>query len=123
MKNHLNVFQRAAQCLLVPDASFDKIDVPADLFDIPAVTRREVIDDPHLAATGFIQTVRHPSEGVMRILGIPGTWSDSQPNVTSMAPRLGQHSREVLMQAGFAEQEVDRLIAACVILQDSDCPD
>lgn len=83
--------------------------------DIPAVnipTLDELIDDPHLKAVGLIHKVQHPSEGPLNLVGAPGTWSASPPIFSHLPPRLGEHTREVLTQAGFVSAEIDRLVAA-----------
>ena len=44
-------------------------------------------------------------------MAVPGTWSASQPKVTRLAPRLGEHSREILAEAGLSDKEISALIA------------
>ena len=39
-----------------------------------------------------------------------GTWSGTPPTIRRLAPRLGEHSREVLAEAGYDAGEIDRLI-------------
>ena len=39
------------------------------------------------------------------------TWSESTPEPVRLAPRLGEHSVEVLEQAGYAPDAIDALIA------------
>lgn len=72
--------------------------------DIPAVrlaTIDSLIDDPHLKAVGFFDEVEHPTEGRIRAMRSTGRWSVSQPNPERPAPRLGQHTSEVLTLAGL----------------------
>jgi crotonobetainyl-CoA:carnitine CoA-transferase CaiB-like acyl-CoA transferase len=42
---------------------------------------------------------------------MPMSWSDSTPEPARPAPRLGEHSVEVLRQAGFSDAEIDELVA------------
>jgi crotonobetainyl-CoA:carnitine CoA-transferase CaiB-like acyl-CoA transferase len=72
----------------------------------------DIVADPHLAATGFFRTVQHPTEGTIRSMAVPSEWSESQPEYRRHAPRLGEHTREVLREAGYAKDKVDRLIAS-----------
>jgi crotonobetainyl-CoA:carnitine CoA-transferase CaiB-like acyl-CoA transferase len=82
--------------------------------DIPCVRLNQLddlIDDPHLRAVGFFQEIDHPTEGRLRLTGIPSRWSKSRPKVDRPPPRLGEHSLEVLREAGLTPAEIDRLIA------------
>lgn len=83
--------------------------------DIPAARMQSIDDivaDPHLAATGFLAELEHPSEGRLRVTGVAADWSDSPPRITKHAPRLGEHTREILREAGHDEAQIDALIAA-----------
>jgi crotonobetainyl-CoA:carnitine CoA-transferase CaiB-like acyl-CoA transferase len=85
--------------------------------DIPVMPMHDVqslMADPHLHAVGFLQTVEHPTEGRMRSIGVPSTWSKSQPRVTRQAPRAGEQGREVLAEAGYGRAEFETLLAAGV---------
>jgi crotonobetainyl-CoA:carnitine CoA-transferase CaiB-like acyl-CoA transferase len=69
----------------------------------------DIVADPHLAAIGYLKTVEHPSEGRIKTLGIPSEWSESQPEYRRHAPKLGEHTREVLREAGVAEERIAEL--------------
>jgi crotonobetainyl-CoA:carnitine CoA-transferase CaiB-like acyl-CoA transferase len=81
--------------------------------DIP-VQRMNAIDDivgdPHLAATGYFREVDHPSEGRIRSMAVPSEWSESAPEYRRHAPRLGEHTRELLGEAGLSAAEIEALI-------------
>lgn len=83
----------------------------ADMPVMPMYSIESLMDDPHLNAVGFLDVVEHPTEGRMHSIGVPSTWSKSQPRVTRHAPLLGEHGREVLREAGYGEREIDRLLA------------
>jgi crotonobetainyl-CoA:carnitine CoA-transferase CaiB-like acyl-CoA transferase len=70
----------------------------------------DIVADPHLKAIGYLQAVDHPSEGRINILAVPSEWSESSPEYRRHAPRLGEHTREVLREAGLSDQEVSTLI-------------
>ncbi len=83
--------------------------------DIPAVrlnTPETLIEDPHMQAIDFFKLVEHPSEGRIRVMGMPQTWSESQPEVTREAPLLGEHSVELLGEYGLGKDEIAALLAA-----------
>ena len=69
------------------------------------------MDDPHLKATGFFQEVDHPTEGRLRQMSVPTRWSDWTPGEPGPAPTLGQHTGEVLREAGVPEPVIERLLA------------
>jgi len=85
--------------------------------DIPAGrlhTLESLLEDEHLAAVGFFERREHPSEGPVINLRPPAHWSRTPLEVRRLAPRLGEHSAEVLREAGFATAEIDALAAAGV---------
>ena len=92
-------------------ALLNEADVPV----MPMHDLHSVLTDPHLAATGFFSIVEHPSEGAIRSMRVPMTWSETSAQPIRQAPRLGEHSVEVLQQAGFTPQEIDALIADGVL--------
>jgi len=56
----------------------------------------DLLDDPHLVATGFWQMFEHESEGAMRLPSNPIALSASPPSIRRLPPRLGEHTEEVL---------------------------
>ena len=85
-----------------------------DRRNIPAMsvnTLDALITDPHLNAVKFWQTVEHPSEGTLRLPGIPASYSKTPGAIRRLPPRLGEHSVEILREAGFAPQDIDALLA------------
>jgi crotonobetainyl-CoA:carnitine CoA-transferase CaiB-like acyl-CoA transferase len=89
--------------------------------DIPWMamnTLDDLIDDPHLAQTGFFLRMQHPSEGTLTTTGLPTRFSASVPGIPQPAPRLGQHSAQILHEAGYSEAEIARMAADGVTLLD-----
>jgi crotonobetainyl-CoA:carnitine CoA-transferase CaiB-like acyl-CoA transferase len=91
-------------------ALFERADVPA----MPLHSPESLLADPHLQASGFFGLVDHPSEGQLRQMAYPGTWSDTQPAATRHVPRLGEHSDEVLRELGYSEDRIAALIESGV---------
>jgi crotonobetainyl-CoA:carnitine CoA-transferase CaiB-like acyl-CoA transferase len=76
-----------------------------------------LIDDEHLAGVGFFHAMQHPTEGAVRMVGIPSRWSDASPSIRRHTPNLGEHTDDVLNEAGFARAEVDALMASGAAVQ------
>jgi crotonobetainyl-CoA:carnitine CoA-transferase CaiB-like acyl-CoA transferase len=87
----------------------------ADIPVMPLNSLDSLLEDPHLIATGFFSVIDHPSEGRIRTMRVPSRWSESEPDEPRPAPRLGEHSVEVLKEAGYAGDETDALLKAGVI--------
>ena len=81
----------------------------ADIPVMPMHTLETILDDPHLKAVEFFKTVEHPVEGRIRQMQVPSTWSVTQPVAGGPAPTLGQHGQEILREAGFFPDEIERL--------------
>ena len=81
----------------------DRIDVP----NMPAQSLEELVDDPHHWQNSFFREVDHPSEGRLRMMGSPTRWNHSPLPGLSPAPRLGQHSREILRSLGVDDAQLD----------------
>jgi crotonobetainyl-CoA:carnitine CoA-transferase CaiB-like acyl-CoA transferase len=68
-----------------------------------------VFADPQVQARGMVVNVDHPTLGTVQALGSPIKMSATPPDPSRRAPLLGEHTDEVLLQAGFSQDEIDRL--------------
>ena len=82
-------------------------------------TLDDLIDDPHLQATGFWNLIKHPTEGTLRFPNFPVTFSESPADIRRLPPRLGEHSREILQEAGLAGDEIDAMLASGATMESS----
>jgi crotonobetainyl-CoA:carnitine CoA-transferase CaiB-like acyl-CoA transferase len=84
-----------------------------DQADIPCMLMHDIdslLKDPHLLAVGMLQHVEHPSEGRMLEIGVPFSFSGSPGlSVQKPAPLLGEHSVQVLTEAGFDCKAIEAL--------------
>jgi len=80
--------------------------------DIPHARINAIEDlrgDPHLHAVGFFESYRHPHEGDLVRTRHPVEFSATPASVRRPAPRLGEHTAEVLREAGLDEATIGRL--------------
>ncbi|TQV81236.1 CoA transferase [Exilibacterium tricleocarpae] len=71
-----------------------------------------LIDDPHLKASGFWQLFEHPTEGTLRMSKPPINFEKTPAEIRSLAPALGENSRDVLRAAGYSPEQIEALAAA-----------
>nr|WP_294501314.1 CoA transferase [uncultured Rhodopila sp.] len=66
----------------------------------------ELFDDPYLIETNYFEPYDHPVEGSVVVPAIPARFSASPPNVHRLWPVLGEHTSEVLKEAGCSEEQI-----------------
>ena len=71
-----------------------------DIPVMPMMKLDDLLTDPHLAATGAWLDMDHPLEGRLRQLRPPVRMSDTPTGLFRPAPRLGEHTAEVLAELG-----------------------
>ena len=71
----------------------------------------QVFDDPQVKHIGLVREVDQPGLGTVRMLGFPFGVGGVRPPVRRPAPRLGEHTREVLGELGIGASEIERLTA------------
>jgi len=87
----------------------------------PVLTRSEMINHPQIEANRTLLESHHPNAGHLRQARLPAVFSEQQKTSVTPAPGMGQHTREILENAGFASTEIEKLISqrAAVCQQDS----
>ncbi|MFN0038709.1 MAG: CaiB/BaiF CoA transferase family protein [Burkholderiales bacterium] len=83
-------------------ALLEKADIPVSAMN----SIEDVVNDPHLNDSGFFYAEDHPSEGRLRAMRTPTSWSATPTGTPGPAPRLGEHSAEVLREIGFSDSEI-----------------
>src|SRR5690349_4323084 len=83
-----------------------------DAHDIPCGPINDyahVFADPQVRAREMVVETEHPSLGRMRTLGSPIKMTRTPPDVGRRAPLLGEHTDEVLREAGYGDEEIAAL--------------
>lgn len=78
----------------------------------PIATVREALESPQAAARGLVVEQESPAVGIARTVAQPLNLTATPPSYRRPPPMLGQHSREILQELGFAAGEVSALFEA-----------
>jgi len=88
----------------------------ADIPSGPVNSLSAVPRDDHLAAVAFFPEFDHPSEGRLRMARPPVRFGAADCGMRQPAPRFGEHSREILREAGLDEAAIADLLARKVAI-------
>jgi crotonobetainyl-CoA:carnitine CoA-transferase CaiB-like acyl-CoA transferase len=81
----------------------------------PVKTVREFAEDPQAKHNRTVFDAEHPEAGTMRYVRYPGHLSETPACLYRHPPRLGEHSVEVLQEAGYSSAEVEQLLQDGVV--------
>jgi crotonobetainyl-CoA:carnitine CoA-transferase CaiB-like acyl-CoA transferase len=84
---------------------FDANDIPCG----PINDYEQMTHDPQVVARRMVLETEHPALGRLRTLGSPLKMSGTPPEPGRRAPLLGEHTTDVLLQAGYTEAEIAEL--------------
>ena len=76
----------------------------------PVLGLHEVASDPQADALGVFPTIHSPDIGPYRTVAAPMRFADVQVGPKGPAPKLGQHTREILSEAGHGIEEIEALV-------------
>jgi crotonobetainyl-CoA:carnitine CoA-transferase CaiB-like acyl-CoA transferase len=83
----------------------------------PVYGYADLVQDPQIRHNGTFVTYDHPTEGRVTVPGFPYRFSATPPRIDRGAPLVGEHTREVLTEAGLAEREIEELFAAGAVTE------
>jgi formyl-CoA transferase len=103
----ITVAQPRAHWLALLDAN----DIPCG----PINDYAQVFADPQVLARGMVVETDHPALGHIRTLGSPIKMSATPPDVSRRSPQLGEHTDDILTEAGYTASEINALRSARAI--------
>jgi formyl-CoA transferase len=86
--------------------TFDRAGIPCG----PINDYAEAFANPQILARDMVVEVSHPTLGQLRTVGAPVKMSETPPNVHRRAPLLGEHTREVLREVNYSDEEIAALL-------------
>jgi crotonobetainyl-CoA:carnitine CoA-transferase CaiB-like acyl-CoA transferase len=84
----------------------------ADIWVGPVYNYAELVADPQVIHNGTFVEYDHPTEGRVKTPGFPIKFSKTPSAVNRGAPLAGEHSREILKETGYTEDQIDEFIRA-----------
>lgn len=105
----LNAFVRD-ELLKKTTAEWQELLKIADIPVFPMHTLESLIDDPHLREIGFFSEKQHPHVGTIRETAVPSEWHGTPPSNYRAPPLLGEHTHEVLSQAGYSDEKIQDMV-------------
>jgi len=82
--------------------------------DVPAVMAQsgdDVIYDPHCDANNFFTQITDPEFGPVRLPGVGPQFSQMTGIIRRHAPKLGEHTEEVLSELGYSQEQITAFLA------------
>jgi len=88
-----------------------------NLLAAPVQDYEDLVNDPQVVANAYIQEVERPGHQPVRMVGVPVKFSKTPGEIRRLAPALGEHTHEVLLECGLTQGEIDELEGEGVIRQ------
>ncbi|MFJ5036303.1 CaiB/BaiF CoA transferase family protein [Streptomyces parvulus] len=112
------IFARTAARLLTrPSRHWLDAFAAAGIWAGPVYGYADLVQDPQIRHNGTFVTYDHPTEGRVTVPGFPYKFSATPPRIDRGAPLVGEHTREVLTEAGLVEREIEDLFAAGAVAE------
>ena len=87
---------------------FSELQVPAAKIN----GLEELLDDPQLASSDFFKHMTHPTEGDIVMPDLPVRSSETRTEIRRLQPKLGEHSAEILREAGMSDADIETMRAS-----------
>jgi crotonobetainyl-CoA:carnitine CoA-transferase CaiB-like acyl-CoA transferase len=81
----------------------------ADILATPVQEYHDILNNEQALANGYITEMNHPQLGKVRVVGTPLTLSETPLTTTNVPPELGQHTEDILLEAGYSWEDIATL--------------
>jgi crotonobetainyl-CoA:carnitine CoA-transferase CaiB-like acyl-CoA transferase len=72
---------------------------------MPVKSFSEACEDPQIKNRNMVVKINHPKFGVIQNVASPIKYSKTPLEITSLAPTLGQHTKKILREIGYSEED------------------
>lgn len=80
----------------------------ADIVSAPVNTLLEASQDPNVVANDYVREIEYPeAERTLKVHGSPWKFSETPPAQANKAPKLSEHTTEILSELGYSQSEID----------------
>ena len=83
----------------------------------PVLSVGDMLADPQTKAREMVVETEHQRLGPVQTIGFPVKFSETPAGIERGAPTLGQHTTEVLLELGYSDSDIGRLVADNVVIR------
>ena len=83
----------------------------------PIQDMADVVRDEQVEASGMLPRVEHPEIPDYRAIAMPIRWDGDRPETTPIPPGVGEHTREILSELGYGDEQVAALVADGIVFE------
>ncbi|UFU06192.1 CaiB/BaiF CoA transferase family protein [Ruania halotolerans] len=96
--------------------------LPAGMWVGPVYGYEDLVQDPQIRHNGTFVEYDHPTEGRVKTPGFPYRMTKTPPRIDRGAPRVGEHTREILGELGIESDRADSLVGSGVVAEPVSAP-
>ena len=76
---------------------------------VPVNSYEDLVNDEQVQTVDMVRVLHHPYGGPQVTTGVPWKLSETPSAISTPAPRLGEHTQELLKDWGFTDDEIDEM--------------